>query len=72
MSKTTTAPDPYDTDFGSAFDHAAFYTDGMPYQDETEDTGLRCYCEREVVATDSRSGWSHIGVGDKDEMVGEA
>ncbi len=66
-----TAPDPYDNRLGSAFDHVAFYDHGEPYWGEVEDTGLRCYCGREVVATDSRSGWSHVGCGDKNEMVGE-
>jgi hypothetical protein len=68
------APDPYDTRLRSAFDHRAFYDHGEPYRGDVEDTGLRCYCGREVVADmdfDSPTGWSHVGIGDRSDPTGE-
>jgi hypothetical protein len=65
--------DPYDPSLRSAFDHAAFYDHGEPFRGDVEDTGLRCYCGREVVASDeSRTGWSHVGVGDRLTAIGGA
>lgn len=71
-----TAPDPYDTRLRSAYDHRAWYDHGEPYQGEVEDTGLRCYCGREVVADMSigipgSTGWAHVGIGDRSDPTGE-
>ena len=49
--------------------HEAFYFDGLPNGGPTadEDTGLRCYCGREVVNTIGEdflihpTGWAHVG-----------
>lgn len=61
-------PDPHDPELRSAFDHAAFYDHGGPAKG-IEDTGLRCYCGREVVADDeARTGWAHVGIGDATEL----
>lgn len=70
------APDPYDPDLPSAFDHDAFYVEGEPYQGDVPDTGLRCHCGREVVATlndpdGSAYGWAHVGIGDASDRTGD-
>lgn len=48
--------------------HTPLYFEGAPYQDARwdSDTGLRCWCGREVVPTvndneDNPSGWAHVG-----------
>lgn len=67
------APDPYDPALRSPFDHVAFYTFGEPFRGEVEDTGLRCFCGREVIGVEldeSPTGWSHVGVGDRHDPAG--
>lgn len=65
-------PDPYDPALRSAFDHVARYEYGAPFKGNVEDTGLRCRCEREVVADDSSpTGWTHVGIGDKVDYAAE-
>lgn len=61
MTEPRPMPDPYG--------HKAFYTYGEPYRGPVEDTGLRCWCGREVVSCDdTESGWAHVGVGAKDDL----
>lgn len=63
-----------------ASDHFAFYTDGVPFVGPMaeQDTGLRCFCGREVVGVEvdedvSPTGWAHVGIGDlADEMNGDS
>lgn len=63
------APDPEDSALADAFGHRAFYTYGEPYRDNVEDTGLRCWCGREVVSCDdTESRWAHVGVGASDDL----
>lgn len=60
------APDPWGKELPSAYDHDAFYESGEPVwgADYDCDTGLRCWCGREVVNDeDSPTGWSHVGIG---------
>ena len=65
-------PDPYDPSLRPALDHAAFYEYGEPFRGDVEDTGLRCFCGREVVSDmDDAQGWAHVGIGDRDEPVME-
>ncbi len=58
-------------------DHTAFYVEGAPIVGDAAelDTGLRCHCGLEVVNTMNdlavRSGWAHVGVGDKDDRTRE-
>lgn len=68
-----TGPDPYDpTLWRHALDHPAIYEYGEPFRGDVEDTGLRCFCDREVVSNmESPSGWSHVGIGDANEPVME-
>ena len=67
------ATDPFNPALTSPFDHSAFYESGAPYWGPAYDvdTGLRCFCGREVVADDdSPSGWSHVGIGDTNDPSG--
>jgi len=54
----------------AADDHDAFYFEGAPNRDQAAeaDTGLRCWCGREVVAVLDEdedeiypTGWAHVG-----------
>lgn len=78
------APSPFDTRYGAALDHDAFFTDtfgpaqlsvpGSGPLDSDTDTGLRCWCGREVVSTIGEppgaltgTGWAHVGIGDRSD-----
>ena len=75
-SSPRSAPDPWDRELISPYDHHAFLDACATWVevwrgDECLDTGLRCPCGREVVADeDAPSGWSHVGIGQEGDLTG--
>lgn len=65
--------DPYNPALPDAYDHDAFYEEGAPWRGPMydRDTGLRCWCGREVVSdTESPTGWAHVGIGQSSDQEG--
>jgi hypothetical protein len=70
------APDPYDPELTSPFDHGAFYTDTVGsaclVRSDSGPDRLRCWCGREIVSDeDADTGWSHVGVGSRSDPEGQ-
>lgn len=70
------APDPNDPALEDPLNHTAFYQAGAPFVEENDhDTGLRCWCGREVVYAmndEPDDRWVHVGVGDEADPTSQA